>query len=125
MCARPASVLPKRKRADGRTSGAKRYAALVAAFENQLGGGDLVEAERSLVRQAATLQLRLEQLTEDVIKGLPVDDTLLVKLAGTSRRALAAITAKTKPAGGMTLNDYLIAKAAAAQTDDDGDADDE
>jgi hypothetical protein len=131
MCARPApdaagctATAPRkrgRSKPDGRTSSAKRYAALVAAFTDQIGG-PLTEAERGLVEQAALLQLRCEQLRNDAIAGRPVDDDLIVKLAGASRRALTKITAKAKPATGENLAQYVArkaAEAAALQSDDD------
>jgi hypothetical protein len=107
---------------DGRSAGAKRFRALVLAYEAEIGG-NLTEAERGLVEQAALLQLRCEQLRADVIAGKPVDDDLLIRLASTSRRALSKITAKAKPAAGETLQEYLAAKAAAAELVDDDEED--
>jgi hypothetical protein len=129
MCARPApdtgscNPIRTRKAGDGRRSAARRYRTIVQAFTAEIGG-DLSEAERGLVEQAAMLALRVEQLTADVINGAPVDDALIVKLAGASRRALSAISARAadrKPAG-QTLQDYLTARAA-TQSDDDNDED--
>jgi hypothetical protein len=72
-----------------------------------------------LVEQAAMLQLRVEQLRADIIAGRPVDDDQIIRMASTARRALSQIKAKSKPAGAMTLQDYLAAKAAAAELVDD------
>jgi hypothetical protein len=123
MCARPGpDPHPHRQKVDGRTSGARRYNSLVRAFTDQLGGGTLAEGDRALVEQAAMLQLRVEQITRDVIQGKPVDDDLTIKLAGASKRAILAISAKAaaqKP-GGQTLQEYLANKHAAAESDDDG-----
>lgn len=47
-------------RADGRTVAARRFRALVETFERDLGG-NLTAAEKSLVQQAAAIQLRAEQ----------------------------------------------------------------
>jgi hypothetical protein len=47
---------------DGRSSGARRYRAIVAAFTAEIGG-NLTEAEQGLVNQAATLTLRAEHLS--------------------------------------------------------------
>jgi hypothetical protein len=106
---------------DGRRSAARRYRAIAAAFEDEIGG-DLTPSERAAVETAATLQLRVEQLRADIVAGKPIDDDLLIRLASTSRRALAAIATKTKPAGGNAFQQYLD-KRAAAQADDDTDED--
>jgi hypothetical protein len=108
----------RNQKPDGRSAGARRFRALVLAYEAEIGG-NLTEAERGLVEQAALLQLRCEQLRADIIAGKPVDDDLLIRLASTSRRALSKITAKAKPAGGETLAQYMAAKAAAAEIDDE------
>jgi hypothetical protein len=110
---------------DGRSAGARRFRALVAAFSADLG--DLNEADRAMVRTAATLALKMELLQGDLVAGKDVDSDQLIRLAGTSRRALAAVSAKAierKPAGTQTLQEYLAAKAAAAElVDDDQDSD--
>jgi len=118
--ARCVKKAPRKRRpraVDGRTTPARRYASIVAAFTSEIGG-DLTEAERGLVEQAAMLQLRVEQLRADVITGRPVDDDLLIRLASESRRALSQIAAKAKPAGGEGLMEYMARKA--AELADDG-----
>jgi hypothetical protein len=98
---------------DHRSSSARRYRDLFAAFEAEIGG-TLTEAERGLVRQAATLTLRAEQLAADVVNGKQVDDDQLIRIAGTAKRLLAGITAKAtdrKPAG-LTLQEYAAQRAA-------------
>jgi hypothetical protein len=102
---------------DGRRSAARRYAAIAAAFEAEIGG-ELTPSERADVEMAATLTLRGEQLRCAIVAGKQIDDDLLIRLASTSRRALAQIKPKAKPAGGNALQEYL-AKHAAAQADDD------
>jgi hypothetical protein len=109
---------------DGRTSGARRYAAIAAAFEAEIGG-ELTPSERADVEMAATLTLRGEQLRADIVAGKQIDDDLLIRLASTSRRALSKIAPKAKPAGGMTLQQYLADKAAAAEIVDDDEDEDE
>jgi hypothetical protein len=101
---------------------------LIAAFSSDLG--DLSEADLAMVRTAAALTLKSEQIQADLAAGLPVDSGALIRLASTSRRALAAVSAKAiarKPAGAMTLQEYMAAKAAAAaelvSDNDDDDAD--
>jgi hypothetical protein len=97
----------------------------VAAFQAEIGG-ILTEAERGLVKQAATLTLRAEQLAEDVINGKPVDDDQLIRISGTAKRLLGAISAKAadrKPTT-MTLQDHLARRAAELASDDDDNGDD-
>jgi hypothetical protein len=99
---------------DLRSSGARRFRVLVDAYSAELGG-DLSEAERSLVRQAAALQLQAEKMQEQIVKGEPVDAEQLIRVSSTSKRLLGIIAAKTgkrKPAPGPTLAEYLAAKQA-------------
>jgi hypothetical protein len=108
---------------DARSSGARRFRDLVKSLSADLGD-DLSESDLALVRQAAALIQRGEQLQADIAAGRDVDPDVLTKLSGASRRTLAAISVKAaerKPAGGNALQAYLAAKAAAAESDEDGD----
>jgi hypothetical protein len=110
------------RKPDGRSSGALRFKALVNAFTAEIGG-QLSESESSLVKQAAALTLRCEQLQAAIIRGEEIDDDLLVRISGTGKRLLAAIASKSdgrKPAGGSALATYLAARAEAAEDDGDG-----
>src|SRR5260370_224634 len=110
----------RRMKADGRSAGARRYRALVNAYAADLGG-ELSEADRGLVEQAAMLSLRVEQLTTAIVNGAAVDDATVIKLAGASRRALSAISARSiarKP-GALTLQDHLARRAAELASDDE------
>jgi len=133
MCARPtpdsAGLVPntKRKRRrsgpDGRTSGARRLKALIAAYSADLG--DLGPVDRALVATAATLTYQMETLQNDLAAGKPVKSDDLIRLASTSRRALAAVSAKAidrKPAT-ETLQGYMARKAAEAALQSDVDTD--
>ena len=51
-----------------RSSSARRFRDLVRSYEAELGG-ELSEAERSLVRQAVALQLQAERLQEAIVRG--------------------------------------------------------
>jgi hypothetical protein len=120
------SAVTNRSRAhqngDERSAGARRFRDLVAAFSADLGD-NLSEADLAMVRTAAGLTLKSELLQADLAAGIPVDAETLIKLAGTSRRALAAISVKAaerKPAG-QTLQDYLAARAAPQSDDNDED----
>ena len=108
---------------DERSAGARRFRDLVDAFSADLGD-NLSEADLALVRMAAGLTLKAEMMQADLAAGKDVDAETLIKLAGTARRSMAAISAKAierKPTA-MTFQDYLAQKAAeraAAQSDDD------
>jgi hypothetical protein len=108
---------------DGRRSAARRYAALVAGYESEIGG-DLSPAERGLVETAAMLKLRSEQLTADIIAGNPVDNGEIIRLAGASRRALSKIVTEAKPVSTMTFAEYAAQKVAAALESDNDEDDD-
>lgn len=107
-------------RADGRTLAAKRYRVLVDAYGEEFGGS-LTEAEKALIQQVATLQLRIEQLQAEVVQGRDVDaDDRLIRLSSEHRRLLGALRGKAesrKVAGPTALQEYLAARAA-AQADD-------
>jgi hypothetical protein len=79
---------------DGRSSSARRFRDLVQSFEAEFDG-NLCEADRSLIRQAATLLLKSEQIQEAVVRGEPVDSDALIRMASTAKRVLAAISAKS------------------------------
>jgi hypothetical protein len=89
---------------DGRTASARRYRDLCRAFEAELGG-PLNEVELGLVKQAATLTLRAEQMQGAVVRGEMVNSDQLIRLSGTARRILNSIAAKAskrKPAPNLT-----------------------
>jgi len=99
---------------DGRSPTARRFRDLVAAFEAEIGG-NLTEVERGLVKQAAALTIRAEQLQADIVNGKPVDSDQLIRISSTAKRILGAIgekAAKRKPSE-PTLEDYLDRRAAA------------
>jgi hypothetical protein len=102
---------------DGRTHFARRHAAIRAGFIAE-AGGNLTAAEISLVDTAAMLALRVEQMTAAMIRGEPIDNGEMVRIAGASRRALAQIVSKVKPAADNALQDHI-----ASEYEDDGDAD--
>jgi hypothetical protein len=106
---------------DERSSGARRFRDLVAAFSSDLG--DLSEADLALVRTAAALTLKSEQMQAQLAAGEIVDSDALIRLAGTTRRSLASIQARAKPKANETLQEYLSRKAAAGDLSDDTEED--
>lgn len=133
MCVRrnPSVATPSRTRSaisnrsrshqnvDERSAGARRFRDLIGAFSADLG--ELSEADMAMVRTAAALTLKSEQMQAALAAGEDVDSDALIRLAGTTKRSLAAISAKAserKPVTGMTLAQY-----AAQRTSDDEDED--
>lgn len=80
---------------DGRSAAARRFRDLVQAFETEIGGEQPSELERGLIRQAAALALRAEQLQAAIVRGEAVDDDHLIRLSGEARRLVDVLKAKT------------------------------
>jgi hypothetical protein len=100
-------------RIDQRTVSAMRYRSLLDSYGTELGG-QLTEAEKALVQQIASMQLRIEQLQAAIVEGQDVDADQIIRLSSEHRRLLTSLrgkVAKNKPAG-PTLADYLRSKAA-------------
>jgi hypothetical protein len=108
---------------DGRSSAARRFRDICRNYELE-AGGNISELERDLIRQAAGLTLRAEQLQGAIVRGEPISNDELVRISSTAKRLLETIrgkAAKNKP--GPTLADYLARKAAEkAASAPDGDA---
>jgi hypothetical protein len=75
---------------DGRSPAARRYRDLIHLYESEVGG-ELTEIERGLIKQAAALSLRSEQLQGAVVRGEDVDNDTLIRLSGEARRILASL----------------------------------
>jgi hypothetical protein len=98
---------------DGRTAGAVRFKRLINSFSADLGGmAALTEAERGLVRQAASVIMRAEQVQSVIARGEYVDPDELIRLTNTARRTLAVINKREKPKT-ATLGDYIASRGAA------------
>jgi hypothetical protein len=111
---------------DERSSGARRFRDLVTAYSADLGD-NLSEADLAMVRTAAALTLKSEQMQAQLAAGEEVDSDALIRLAGTTKRSLHAIGAKAadrKP-GALSLAEYLARRTAEAAGDDDTDGDDD
>jgi hypothetical protein len=94
---------------DGRSAGARRFRDLMESFASDLGGlRSLNEAERSLIKQAASVTIRAEQLQAAIVRGEAVNPDELIRLSNTSRRLLASIRRRAAPK--TTLSDYLANK---------------
>lgn len=96
-------------RIDGRTIGAMRYRALLNDYSHELGGV-LSPAEKALVAQIASMQLRIEQLQGGIIEGRDVDADMIIRLSSEHRRLLTALRGKAgqrAEAQGTELDQYL------------------
>jgi hypothetical protein len=108
---------------DGRSPNARRFRDICANYEAE-AGGSITEVERDLIRQAAGLTLRAEQMQAAIVRGEPVSNDELVRISSTARRLLESIRSKAdkrKPAG-PDLASYLAAtypKADAEPADDE------
>jgi hypothetical protein len=111
---------------DGRSSGARRLRDLIKAFSDEIGG-ELTESEASLVRQAAALTLRCEQLQAAISRGEEVDDDLLIRISGTGKRLLSSIAkrAADKKPTGETLQEYFARRGAEKAALEEAEADED
>ena len=98
---------------DGRTTAGRRYRDLVRAFEKDVGS-PVTEADRGLIRQAAALTLRAEQMQADIVNGKEVNTDEVIRLSGTARRLLGTITEKSKrrPNNKPTIRDRIAQRNA-------------
>jgi hypothetical protein len=109
---------------DGRSHHARRFRDIIQSYVDEIGG-TLTESEMGLIRQAAALALRCEQLQAAIARGEQIDDDLLVRISGTAKRLLGAIGSKgadRKP-GAPNLADWLAERNAAQSSDDTDDED--
>ena len=95
---------------DGRSSSARRFRDLVQSFEAEFEG-DLCEADRSLIRQAATLLLKSEQMQEMVVRGEPVDSDALIRMASTAKRRRKREAAAPRPLRRKKMDPAALASA--------------
>jgi|SRR5579871_4330480 len=93
---------------DGRSPRARRFRDLVRAYEAEFEV--TTELDRGLIRQAALLTLKSEQLQAAVVNGEAVDTEILTNLSGQIRRLLGDL--RRKAALGQTaspsLQDHLL-----------------
>ena len=94
---------------DGRTATARRFRDICRAYEVELGG-PVSEVERDLIRQAAGLTLRSEQMQAAIVRGEMVDNDQLIRISSTARRVLESISSKAaqrKSVPAVTLADHI------------------
>jgi hypothetical protein len=91
------------------SSVARRYADLVEAYTDALGGPEtLSEAQRAAIRRAVELTTLTEQQRARALRGEPVDPLALVRLEGQCSRAVRALGIGSRPARKrVTLLEHL------------------
>lgn len=94
---------------DGRSAPARRFRDLVRSYSRDLGGVEgLTPAELTLVRQAAALTMRAEELQGAIVRGETIDPDELIRIASASRRTFAGIRKRAPKM--KTLSEHLAAK---------------
>jgi hypothetical protein len=77
---------------DGRSADARRFRDLAMSFADDAGGAAvLTEAQRALVKQAATLTIQSERLQSAMLQGEAVDVGHQLGIANTLARTLARL----------------------------------
>ncbi len=77
---------------DGRSTDARRFKDLIAGFAAPYGGESaLTVGEQALVRNAAAMSLKLEQMQADAVAGKPIDSEQLTRLSNSVQRTLASL----------------------------------
>ncbi|MGB3864519.1 MAG: hypothetical protein WBA29_02680 [Xanthobacteraceae bacterium] len=101
---------------DGRSAQARRFRDLCRSYEAEIGGA-VSAVERDMIRQAAALTLRSEQMQAAIVNGEAIDSDQIVRISGAAKRALDSIRAKaTKRKAVEPVTDlqaYLASKAEA------------
>lgn len=81
-----------------RTPWARRWRDLVEAHASDLGGLPcLTEAQRSLIRRVATIEIQLEEVEGMLSEGKSADLTAYASAAGHLRRILATLGVERRP----------------------------
>jgi hypothetical protein len=100
---------------DGRSYTARRFRDISANYEAEFGG-NISELERDLIREAAGLTPRAEQLQGAIVRGEPISNDELVRISSTAKRLLETIRGKAgqrKPAR-PTFSEYVASVASEA-----------
>jgi hypothetical protein len=93
---RPRQPAPRRRT---RLASIRRFNGLVLKFSQELLGARdaLTAAEHEMVRQAAAMMLRAEQLQAAIVSGEPVDPDELIRVTSEMRRAIRLLGLKSPP----------------------------
>ncbi|KAA1174652.1 hypothetical protein FP026_29650 [Rhizobium tropici] len=100
---------------DGRSVAARRYRDLAMSFADELGGADkLTESETALVKQAAALTVRSEELQAALVRGEKVNEVEITRLTNAVTRTLAALRKPKGKQARRTQSDIFSRRGAAA-----------
>jgi hypothetical protein len=99
---------------DGRSPWARRWRDLVELHAGDLGGMDLLsEAQLSLVKRAATIEVELEQVEGKLSTGRDADLDLYTRSTSHLRRIFEVLGVERRPKDvTLDLRTYLAVKAA-------------
>lgn len=96
---------------DGRSSGARRYRDLVAAFAAEVGGmSSLPASGQQTVRRLAQISLELECIEAQRAAGTPFDAVAYATLTNTQARLLRALRGLRSKASRPSLADHVATK---------------
>jgi hypothetical protein len=116
------------KRVDRRSAAYRSWHAIRQELLNDLGGEyQLTTADIALVEHAATLILKMKQLSAAVIEGNGASDDALTRVSNCAMRVLNSLRGNKRPKPKSELKDYLAARTAKIdfneQEDEDSNAD--
>jgi hypothetical protein len=102
---------------DGRSAASRRFKDVCAALTRDLGAAPTI-TDLTLIRQAAALVLRAEQLQASIVNGEAVDDEDLVRTSNALQRALAAlgVNRRKRSSAVPTLEQYLQERSKATES---------
>ena len=93
---------------DGNSAWSRRYRDLVAGHVADMGGRDLLsEAQLSLIKRAAAIELELEQMEGKLSMGEPVDLDVFTRSASHLRRMFETLGVERRPRDVTSLGQIL------------------
>jgi len=101
---------------DQRSALARRYRDLIDLLSRSIGGGPIGEAEALLIRNAASAQLHVEELTARTCRGETIDPDATTRAINGANRALARLQSRRRAnrQSGPSVSDYLSRRQAEA-----------
>jgi hypothetical protein len=104
--------------ADGRSAMARRWKDLVELLKKEVSpdGDELTTPQMILVKQAALVALRIEQLQADAVSGADISDDDIVRLSNALSRLFTALAKQWagKPKSTPSIAEHFARKRASA-----------
>jgi len=98
---------------NGASIRARRFRELVLSLADDCGGPDcLSAATANMCRQAAAIMLDLEEMSERVVRGDPVDHEQQVRLSNSLHRLLGKLGLKKRPEQKLSVPEFLARRDA-------------